>query len=342
MSMWLTTKRLSLGLALILLASAVLLISDWGRRESNAGGAGVNRKWVVNLLEYVNVDDSEESQKGILDGLRESGLVEGRDYEMTIRNAQGDMPTLNGLVDAALTARADLLMTLSTPTLQATIRKVPPQLPVVFTYLADPIAAGAGRSFTDHLPNVTGVATGSATEEVLAVLRECLPNARRIGTIVVPSEVNTVYHRDQLALAARKLGMELVSVPASTSSELPDAALALCSMKIDAVCQVAGNLTATGFTSIARAARDAKLPAFAFMSSQAEQGAVAVVARDYYDGGIEAAQLAVRVMRGENPAFIPFQPLRKNKIILNLVAARAVGLAIPKSLLKEANRVIDR
>ena len=58
----------------------------------------------------------------------------------------------------------------------------------------------------------------------------------------MPSEVNTVYNKDQLALAARKLGIELVSVPASTSSELPDAALALCSMKIDAVCQVAGNL----------------------------------------------------------------------------------------------------
>lgn len=334
-------KRLLLGLVLILLASAVLLISDWGRRDSSVRRAGVNREWVVNLLEYVNVADSEEAEKGIMDGLRQSGLVEGRDYEMTVRNAQGDMSTLNGLVDAALTARADLLMTLSTPTLQATIRKAP-RLPIVFTYLADPITAGAGHSFTDHLPNVTGVATGSATEKVLALLRECLPNARRVGTIVVPSEVNTVYNRDQLALAARKLGIEVVSVPASTSSELPDAALALCSMKIDAVCQVAGNLTVTGFTSIARAARGAKLPAFGFMSSQAEQGAVVVVARDYFDGGKEAAQLAVRVMRGESPASIPLQPLSKNKTIVNLAAARAAGLAIPESVLKKADKVIDR
>jgi ABC-type uncharacterized transport system substrate-binding protein len=340
--MWLIAKRLSLGVGIILLASAVLLISDWGRREAKASRAGVKKKWVVNLLEYVNVEDSEESEKGILDGLRQTGLVEGRDYEMTVRNAQGDMPTLNGLVDAALTARADLLMTLSTPTLQAAIRKVPPQLPIVFTYLAAPTAAGAGRSFTDHLPNVTGVATGSAYEEVVAILQECLPNARRIGTIVVPSEVNTVYHRDQLVLEARKLGITVVSVPANTSSELPDAALALCSMKIDAVCQVAGNLTATGFTSIARAARDAKLPAFGFMSSGAEQGAVAVVARDYYDGGVEAAHLAFRVMRGERPATIPIQPLRKNKIILNMAAARAIGLTIPESIVRKATRVIDK
>jgi len=295
----------------------------------------------VSLLEYVNAEDSEEAEKGIMQGLRDAGLVEGRDFVITIRNAQGDMPTLNALVDAALTSRADLLMTLSTPTLQVAIRKAP-QLPIVFTYIADPIAAGAGRSLTDHLPNVTGVPTGSATEEVLTILRECLPNARRIGTIVVPSEVNTVYNKDQLEQAARTLGIELVSVPASTSSELPDAALALCNMKIDAVCQVAGNLTATGFTSIAQAARRAGLPSFGFMSSQAERGAALVVARDYFDGGKEAAQLAVRVMQGENPSSIPLQPLSKNRIIVNLAAARAVHLAIPESVFKKASRVIDR
>lgn len=339
--MWLIAKRLLVGVMLILLASAVLLVSDWGRRESHGSVAGVKKKWVVNLLEYVNVGDSEESEKGIMDGLDKAGLVEGHDYEMTVRNAQGDMSTLNALVDAALTARADLLMTLSTPTLQVTIRKAP-QLPIVFTYLADPITAGAGRSYTDHLPNVTGVATGSATEELLALLRECLPNARRIGTIVVPSEVNTVYNRDQLVLEARKLGIEVVSVPASTSSELPDAALALCNMKIDAVCQVAGNLTVTGFTSIARAARASGLPSFGFMSAGVEQGAVAVVARDYYDGGVEAAQLAVRIMRGESPASIPLQLLRKNKIILNLKAARAIGLTVPESIVRKADKVIDK
>jgi ABC-type uncharacterized transport system substrate-binding protein len=341
MRMGFIVKRLLLGFVLILFASAVLLISAWRHRESSAGSTGVNRKWQVCLLEYVNVADSEDSEKGIVDGLREAGLVEGRDFEMTIRNAQGDMATLNALVDAALTARADLLMTLSTPTLQVAMRKAP-KLPIVFTFLADPVTAGAGRSLTDHLPNVTGVATSGASEEVIDILRECLPSARRIGTIVVPSEVNTVFNKDRLALAARKVGIELVSVPASTSSELPDAALAMCSMKIDAVCQVAGNLTATGFTSIVQAARGARLPAFGFMSSQAQQGAVAVVGRDYYDGGKEAAQLAVRIMRGESPGSIPLQLLTKSKTIVNLAAARRVGLAVPETVLKKADKVIDQ
>jgi putative tryptophan/tyrosine transport system substrate-binding protein len=69
---------------------------------------------------------------------------------------------------------------------------------------------------------------------------------------------------------------------------------------------------------------------------------VAVVARDYYDGGVEAAHLAFRVMRGERPATIPIQPLRKNKIILNMAAARAIGLTIPESIVRKATRVIDK
>lgn len=340
MSIWPTIKHLSLGLTLILIAAAVLLISDRGQQQNSTSLPEV-KNWNINLLDYVNVEDSEESLRGIADGLRRSGLVEGRDYAMTIRNAQGDMPTLNTLVDAALTDRADLIMTLSTPTLQAAMGKVR-DVPIVFTFVADPISAGAGRSNTDHLPNVTGVSTGSADDELLAILRECLPKIRRIGTIFVPSEVNTLYHRNQLVLAARKLGIDVVSVAANTSSDLPDAALALCNMKIDAVVQVAGNLTATGFTSIARAARDAGLPAFGFLTSQAEQGAAVVVARDYYNGGIATARLACRVMRGESPASIPFEPLREDKIIVNLPAARAVSLAIPASVLKKAQRVITR
>lgn len=341
MTLWLILKRLSLGITLILIAVFVLLISDRGQRHSGVSRGELNRKWNINLLDYIQVEDSEESLRGIVDGLRQSELVEGRDYKVTIRDAQGDMPTLNSLVDAALTDRADLIITLSTPTLQAAIAKAP-NLPIVFTFVADPISAGAAHSNTDHLPNVTGVSTGSADEALLAILRECLPHVRRVGTVFVPSEVNTVYHRNHLVMTAQKLGIEVVSVAANTSSDLPDAALALCNMKIDAVVQIAGNLTGIGFTSIARAARDARLPAFGFMTSQAEQGAAVVVARDYYNGGIEAAQLAVRVMRGESPASIPIEPLRRERIIVNLPAAQAVGLTVPDSVLKNAHRVITR
>src|SRR5262249_49159250 len=89
-------------------------------------------------------------------------------------NAQGDMGTVNSLIDAAITEGADLLITLSTPTLQAALQRAR-NLPIVFTYVASGVAAGAGRTDEDHLPNVTGVYLGAAYGELLALIREAFP-----------------------------------------------------------------------------------------------------------------------------------------------------------------------
>ena len=337
--MGLIIKRLSLGVGLIVLAGAVLLLSDWTRRTVPGGHSKAHKVWKICIIEYVNVVDVEETEKGFEDGLPAAGLKKGRDYEVTVRNAQGDMGTLNSAVDAALSEGADMLVPFSSPSLQATARKAG-KLPVVFAYVADAVAAGVGRSNTDHMPNVTGVPTPGAYAEVLGYLRECLPQARRIGTIFVPAEVNTVFHKTQIERLAGPLGFELVAVAANTSSELPDAALALCAMKIDALCQIGGNLTAAGFTSIAQAAQRARLPVFAFLSIQAREGAMLVVGRDYYDAGKEAAGLAARIMRGESPATIPFQPQHTSRLIVNLKVAHQLGITIPPDILKRADEVI--
>jgi putative ABC transport system substrate-binding protein len=182
----------------------------------------------------------------------------------------------------------------------------------------------------------------AASEDMLVLIREVLPNARVLGTLFVPAEVNMVYQREQLNRAARKFNMEVVAIAANTSAEVADAALALSSRNVDAICQLPGNLTGTAFSSIASAARKAKLPIFAFQSSQARLGAVIVLGRDYFDAGREAGLLAARVMRGENPAEIPFRPYNKNKLLVNLEAARATGLALPLHLVKRAEEVIGK
>ncbi|MGB7292873.1 MAG: ABC transporter substrate-binding protein [Thermodesulfobacteriota bacterium] len=302
--------------------------------------APLARKWRVNVIEFNDVLDVEETEQGVVAGLREAGLVEGRDYEVKVQNAQGDMPTVNSMVDAAITQGADLLITMSTPTLQAALQRAR-NVPIVFTYIASAIAAGAGHSDEDHLPNVTGVYTGGAYDDMIAHIRELLPSVRVIGTLFVPSEVNSVYHKDQLVNVAKKAGIDVVAVPANTNSEVSDAALALSSQKIDAICQIPGNLTASSFPSIVQAAGRFRLPIFAFQSVQAP-GSVITLARDYHDAGREAALIAVRVMRGENLGTIPFKPYRSTKIIVNLDAARAAGLTIPSSLIQQAEEVIGK
>ncbi len=350
--LWFALKRLSLGIFLIILLSGILLVLDWNQRKPKDKGipslttkqdtsGKLIKKWRVSLIEYNNVLDVEEAEKGVMAGLREAGLTEGTDYMIKIQNAQGDMSTVNGMVDAAVSEGADLLITLSTPTLQAALQRAR-NIPIVFTYIANAVAAGAGRSDEDHMPNVTGVYMEGAYDDMMSVLREYFPFARVIGTLFTPSEVNSVLHKGKITEAAQKVGIEVMAVAANSSAEVSDAALALCSRKIDAVCQIPGNLTAASFPGIAQAARNAMLPIFAFQSTQVQAGAAVVLARDYYDGGRESGLIAARVMRGENPANIPFQPFTKTKLIINLEAAKASGLKIPSSLLEKAQEVIGR
>ena len=322
--------------------TATILVDESGVHNRSANKADrktaarpLTKQWNLDLIEYNTVVDVEEAEAGVLAGLRESGLVEGKDYRIRIRNAQGDMATMNSLVDAAISDKSDLLITFSTPTLQAAIQRSH-GVPVVFNYVANAVWAGAGKSDTDHLPNVTGVYVPAAYDEMVALIREVLPQARVLGTLYVPAEVNTVYHRDRFSDAARKAGFEYVTVAANTASEVGDAALSLASRKIDAICQLPGNLTASAFPTIAEAARRARLPLFGFQTSAAESGAHLVVARDYRDAGAAAARLAVRIMRGESPAAIPFEPASETKLIANVKAASAIGLRIPETVLARA------
>ncbi|HSG32153.1 MAG TPA: ABC transporter substrate-binding protein [Thermodesulfobacteriota bacterium] len=299
----------------------------------------LTKRWNINVVEFIEVSDVEETRKGILEGLQHAGLKEGRDYNIKIQNAQGDMPTVSLMIDNALSQGADMLMTLSTPTLQAAIQRAK-NIPVVFTYCASGVNAGAGRTNEDHLPNITGVYALPAYGEMMALFKKLMPHAKKIGTLFVPAESNSVLHNKLLGVEAKKYGVELVSLPANTSTEVPDAALAMAASDIDAIIQIPGNLTAVAFTSIAKAANQSKLPIFAFQTVQSAEGASIVLAKDYYDFGKEAAKLAVRVMRGENPKDMPFVGLEETSLILNLDAAKISNLHIPESLNAGAKTVL--
>lgn len=328
--MALVLKRMSLGVVLLVLASAALLFSGSPRRKEGAA-----KVWSVHLIAYTEVVDSEETKQGVLEGIRASGLVEGRDYELHITNAQGDMATVSALVDSAVTQNADLIITLSTPTLQAAIRRGK-GTPVVFAYVGSGIVAGAGKSDTDHMPNVTGVNLVAGFPQMVALVREHFPGVRRLGTLHVPAEANMVYFLKQFEEAAGAAGFELVVVPVNTATDVPDAAQALVGRGIDAVMQMPGNLVASAFGSIGRAGAQAHLPIFAFQKSQVEQGAMVAITREYIESGRMAGAQAARIIRGENPAKMPFEIFKQTYLVVNPEAARTAGVTIPAALLQQA------
>ena len=291
------------------------------------------RKVKIDLIENIETPNVEANRKGIQAGFEQAGLKLGRDYELRVRNAQGDMATLSTMMDAAVSDRVDLLFTATTPALQAALRRVQ-NCPVVFSLVANPFIAGAGVNDTNHLPLVTGAYVDAPHELGLTALKRCLPKLKRIGTLYVPAEVNSVYYKDELVKAATRLGIEVETVGDNTSSDVADAALSLCALRVDAICQISDNLTGASFASIAKAANSSHIPLMGFASGQAESVAFLTVSRDFFDGGVESAKMAARVLRGESPAAIPFQMVEKLKYTFNPATAAVHGIVIPMELLK--------
>ena len=303
--------------------------------------APLPKTWEVRIISYVNAPDAEEAEAGILAGMKDAGLVFGRDFRSRTLNAQGDMPTLNGLVDAALTDHADLLVTISTSTLQTALKRTR-DVPIVFTFVANPFAAGAGKTDTEHLPNVTGSYAANDIEGMLPLLKMIKPNAKRLGAMYAPAEVNSVFNHDLFVAAARKAGYDVRSVGISSAGEAPDTTLSVCEQNIDILCLPNSNLAASCFPSIAQAAKRARVPVAGFLSGMASQGATLILARDYFDMGHDSGMLAARVMRGESPGNIPFQPSLKNKLLINVDSAKACNLTVPALLLEKADTIIGK
>lgn len=305
---------------------------------SPPAAAPLARKAKIELIEYLETPNVEINREGILAGFEKAGLKRGSDFELRIRNAQGDMVTLNTIVDAAVADGADILLTAATPALQAALRRANGRT-VVFSLVANPILAGAGTSDTDHLPFVTGAYLPAPHEEGLTALRQCFPTVKRIGTLFVPAEINSVFYKDELVKAATPMGIQVEIVGVSSSGEVADAALALCGRGVDAVCQISDNLTGASFASIAQAAKRARLPLIGFASGQAKSGALMTVSRDFFDGGVASAEIAARVLRGQSPARIPFQLVEKIKYTFNPAVAAQCGVVIPKELLSRGEIV---
>ncbi len=290
----------------------------------------------LRIVLYSETEFAERCREGFLDGLRQAGYTEGVDYKLMNYNAQGDMSTLSSIMTTVKAGQVDLLAVVSTPALQAALRQAGEDTNIVFTGVGDGVRAGAGESETDHLPNVTGITTRSPFAGMARIIKETLPDARRVGTLFTPAEINSVLYKGWFAEALEKEGLELAAVPVTSSADVAQCAIELCGQDIDAVAQVVDNLTRPGFALIARKASQKELPVYVFDSAQMNEGGAICLARDYYDAGLEAAQKAVRVLGGERPGDIPFSNTRSEKLILNPDLTARYGLRISEELKKNA------
>jgi ABC-type uncharacterized transport system substrate-binding protein len=305
----------------------------------SAEGSGRTHQWKLGLAAYAEAPVLDEAIEGLRRGLKEAGLADGRDFTTTYRNAQGDIATLSALFDELNDNNTDLVVSFSTPALQTALRKLD-RKPLVFGLVLDPIAAGAGKSKTDHRPNVTGAYLDFPYSAMAQAIHEVAPRARRIGTLFTPGELNSALARERLEKQFKAERLELYSIPVNSPSEVSDAALGVCQAGVDLFCQISDGLTNSSFPAIARACEMAKTPLFTFSPVQVKQGAVVGVGADYIDNGREAGLLVAQVIRGKDPALIPFRPTSRIVRAVNLDNARRFGMRIPDEWVKKADEVV--
>ena len=282
----------------------------------------------IRLVQYADVHFAEEAAAGLMAGLKRAGLIEGEDFNFRSFSAQGDMATLSAIMSTVNADVPDLVMVISTPALQAALRMIDKNIPIVFTAVANGVKAGAGRSKTDHRPNVTGITTRSPFLKMARKIKQSLPNVQRVGTLFTPAEINSVLYCDLFAEALASEGVELVRVPVTSSAETVQSAGILCSKNIQAVAQISDNTSASGIGVIVKEAAKAGIPTFVFVSSQMKAGAAVCVARDFYDAGLEASAKALRILLGESPADIPFSNTVSEKMLINHEKAAHFGLEL--------------
>lgn len=320
--------------AVLALALAVALLLPAG-----CGNQGEEDLYTIGVFQFSSNSVLDKTIEGFLQAMENAGYKDGVDVRYQLENAQGDIPTTQ-LIAQKLASEVDLIFVVSTPALQAVLNEVK-ETPVVFGAVANPYIVGAGESAEDHLPNVTGASSTAPMRQTMELMLEALPDTRRVGVMWDPANANTHYEMEVAREAAAELGLAIVEVTISGSSEVLQGAQSLSTKDIDAFFTVLDNVVMDAFDSLAKVADQERIPLIAPATDLAEQGAAIGVGWDYSDNGYLSGQLVVRVMKGEKPADIPFQSLAKKLIYVNPAAAQRQGFTIPPSLLERADKVLE-
>ena len=293
------------------------------------------RTYKVGLVYFAPEPGADLVISAVQDALRDRGFVDGKNLEFRQAHAQAEISNITQLLQNFDNSDVDAIVTLTTPCLTAACATVKTK-PVVFAYVYDPIAAGAGKSMTDHLPHVTGVGSFPPLEDSLAIYKRFLPHLKALGIIYNSSEANSRKVVEVARGLCRKQGIRLEEVPVTGTSEVYLAAQVAAQKNIDAI-WIAGDNTATiAFDAIANVAAKSKLPVLTNDIEAVDKGATLAVQIGFYQPGYEAGVMLSRILLGESPAAIPIENIAKKRIEVNFEPLKALGLNVPVDLLKES------
>ncbi|PKL86925.1 MAG: hypothetical protein CVV22_02205 [Ignavibacteriae bacterium HGW-Ignavibacteriae-1] len=305
-------------------------------------GGSSDGKHVVGIVQIDSNPILDMTREGFLEEMKKLGYEDGQNIEFKIQDANGDLATLNSIIDNFVMSEVCLIVTISTPATQVAITKVK-DIPVVFATVANPFIINAGTSDSNHLPNVTGVYGWAPMDKTLELVREIFPRELKIGTIWNAGQANSEFNVDNLKHEISKYpDMSFEGATITSTSEVREAATSLVQKKIDAFVLVPENTVFAAFDAVAKVAEMNKIPIFINDVERLNDGALAALGYDYKSSGQDAAHIVNRVLNGEKPADIPFSRYTKLTFGLNNDVAEKLKISFSDELKFKANKFVGK
>jgi putative ABC transport system substrate-binding protein len=294
------------------------------------------RTYHISVSQFVEHPALDAVLKGFQDDLKDKGIQ----VDYRVHNAQANMATAGQIGEQIMGEHPDLILTIATPSSQAcaqALKKAPQMqtVPMLFTAVTDPVAAGLVKDLNHPGANITGVSDLLPVKEHIAMVKKFFPDLKKLGILYNSGEVNSKTVVDRI----RKLGgFTVIDATVSKSSEVYQAAQSLVG-RVDAIFVPTDNTVVSALESAIKVCVQNHVPLFCADTDSVARGAVAAMGFDYYKHGRQTGEMAIRILNGAKPADTPVETQKKLQLYVNLKYAKLMGVTVPESVLSAADKI---
>jgi putative ABC transport system substrate-binding protein len=286
---------------------------------------------------------SQRWVSGFPQGLQELGYVEHRDYEIEYRYAAGDLTRTTVLMDELIRLGPNVIV-VGTITAAVEAKQATAIIPIVATaFSADPTSLGLAATLAHPKGNVTGIFGNldSLAGKQLELGFELMPGAKRVGMLVNVSNKASAMLRQGADTAAQAMAANLIPVEIRTPADIDSAFQTLARERVRIVIALADPMFLNERRRMAELAIAAQLPVVYGLREHVEDGGLISYGIDLRENWRRTAAYVDKILKGAKPADLPIERPTKFELVVNLKAAKAIGLTIPESFLVRADEVIE-
>jgi putative ABC transport system substrate-binding protein len=299
-------------------------------------------KHVIGVLNLGFADSQRSSWDAFRQGLRERGYIEGDSVAIEFRSADGEADRLPALIAELLALKVKVIVTAGTTSVQAA-KSATSTTPIVIAAGADPVAMNFAQSLARPGANITGLSilAGEIAQKRLELLRRAVPHAKVAAFLLQSANPGNAIFVKATTEAGQSLGLRVQVLQVRTPDELEQAFAAMVTVKADALLVVEDPIFLAHAKKIADLALRHRLPTMLGNRLYVHAGGLMAYGLAYDDLWRRAAGYVDRILKGAKPAEMPIEQPNKFDLIINLKTAKALGLTIPRTLLLQADQVVE-